>query len=78
MNPNGNHLFAPCRGRVRSCNSSQSKIMTLNLYARKKLFQVSSLCKRYADKSARRGYDTRAKILLCAWEKLLDMRDKLR
>lgn len=52
--------------------------MTLNLYIRKKLFQAASLCKGYAERNCRQDYDTRAKIALAVWEKLLDLRDKLR
>lgn len=52
--------------------------MTLNLSIRKKLFQTADVLKRCADYSSRRGYDTRAKIALFVWQKLLDLRDKLR
>jgi hypothetical protein len=52
--------------------------MTLNLIARKNLFRLSTFCKRRADSACRRGYNTRAKLFLFAWEKLLDTRDKLR
>ncbi len=52
--------------------------MTLNIIARKNLFRLSEFFKRRADAASRRGRDERAKILLAAWEKMLDIRDKLR
>lgn len=52
--------------------------MTLNLIARKNLFRLSQFFKRRADIASRRGHDERAKVLLAAWEKMLDIRDQLR
>ncbi len=49
-----------------------------NLIIRKNLFRLSQFFKRRADAASRRGRDERAKILLTAWEKMLDIRDKLR
>ena len=59
-------------------NLQKSKTMTLNIIARKNLFRLSGFFKRRADAASRRGRDERAKILLAAWEKMLDIRDKLR
>jgi len=78
MNTYGNHLLACSSSGLRLCNSSKSKTMTLNLIARKNLFRLSQFFKRRADAASRRGRDARAKILLAAWEKMLDIRDKLR
>ena len=78
MNTYGNNLSACRRGGLCLCNQSKSKTMTLNLITRKNLFRLSQFFKRRADSASRRGQDERAKILLAAWEKMLDIRDKLR
>ena len=78
MNTYGNNLSACGSGSLRLCNSSKPKTMTLNIIARKNLFRLSQFFKRRADVASRRGRDERAKILLAAWEKMLDIRDKLR
>ena len=77
MNTYGNHMPACSSGCLCFCNSSKSKTMT-NLIIRKNLFRLSQFFKRRADAASRRGRDERAKILLTAWEKMLDIRDKLR
>ena len=78
MNTYGNNLSACRRRSLCLCNQSKSKTMTLNLITRKNLFRLSQFFKRRADAASRRGQDERAKILLAAWEKMLDIRDKLR
>jgi hypothetical protein len=78
MNTYGNPLPACSGGGLHLCNSSKPKTMTMNLIARKTLFRLSAFCKRRADFACRRGHDTRSKLFLMAWEKLLDTRDKLR
>jgi len=78
MNTYGNHLLACSSSGLCLGNSSKSKTMTLNIIARKNLFRLSEFFKRRADAASRRGRDERAKILLAAWEKMLDIRDKLR
>jgi len=85
MDTYGNHLLACSSSGLRLGNSSKSKTMTLNIIARKNLFRLSTFCKRRADSACRRadsaflrGHNTRAKLFLFAWEKLLDIRDKLR
>jgi hypothetical protein len=78
MNTYGNHLLA-CSGRgLRLCNSSKSKTMTLNLIARKNLFRLSEGFFSLAQKSERSGFMTLSKMFVIAWERCLDLRDRLR
>jgi hypothetical protein len=78
MNTYGNHMPAWSSGCLRFCNSSKSKTMTLNLIARKNLFRLSKGCFSLAQKLERHGFMTLSKMFVIAWERCLDLRDKLR
>lgn len=77
MNHYGNHMPAFCSGSLRFCNSSKPKTMT-NLIARKNLFRLSEGCFSLAQKLERNGFMTLSKMFVIAWERCLDLRDKLR
>jgi hypothetical protein len=77
MNPYGNHLPACSGGCVCLCNSSERKTMT-NLIARKNLFRLSEGCFSLAQKLERHGFMTLSKMFVIAWERCLDLRDRLR
>ena len=77
MNTYGNHMPACGSGSLRLCNSSKPKTMT-NLIARKNLFRLSEGCFSLAQKLERHGFMTLSKMFVIAWERCLDLRDKLR
>jgi hypothetical protein len=77
MNTYGNHMPACDSGSLRLCNSSKPKTMT-NLIARKNLFRLSEGCFSLAQKLERHGFMTLSKMFVIAWERCLDLRDKLR
>ena len=77
MDDYGNHLSACRRGGLCLGNQSKSKIMT-NLIARKNLFRLSEGLFSLAQKSERAGFMTLSKMFVIAWERCLDLRDKLR
>ncbi len=77
MNTYGNHMPACSSGCLCFCNSSKSKTMT-NLIARKNLFRLSEGCFSLAQKLERHGFMTLSKMFVIAWERCLDLRDKLR
>ena len=58
-------------------NLQKSKTMT-NLIARKNLFRLSEGCFSLAQKLERHGFMTLSKMFVIAWERCLDLRDKLR
>jgi hypothetical protein len=78
MNNYGNHLPACSGGRLRFCNSSKHKTMTLNLIARKNLFRLSEYFFSLALWWERAGVMTLSRGFVIAWERCLDARDKLR
>jgi hypothetical protein len=78
MNTYGNNLSACRRRSLRLCNQSKSKTMTMNLIARKNLFRLSEGLFSLAQKSERAGFMTLSKMFVIAWERCLDLRDKLR
>jgi hypothetical protein len=49
-----------------------------NLIARKNLFRLSESCFSLAQKLERHGFMTLSKMFVIAWERCLDLRDKLR
>ena len=77
MDDYGNHLSACRRDGLCLGNQSKSKIMT-NLIARKNLFRLSEGLFSLAQKSERAGFMTLSKMFVIAWERCLDLRDKLR
>jgi hypothetical protein len=52
--------------------------MTMNLIARKNLFRLSEGLFILGQKSERSGFMTLSKMFVIAWERCLDLRDKLR
>ena len=78
MNTYGNNLSACRRRSLRLCNQSKSKTMTMNLIARKNLFRLSEGLFILGQKSERSGFMTLSKMFVIAWERCLDLRDKLR
>ena len=78
MDDYGNNLSACRRGGLRLCNQSKSKTMTLNLIARKNLFRLSEGSFSLAQKLERHGFMTLSKMFVIAWERCLDLRDRLR
>ena len=78
MNTYGNHLLAWRSGSVCMGNSQKSKNMTLNLIARKNLFGLSEYLFRNALWWERAGVMTLSKMFVIAWQRCLDLRDKLR
>ena len=78
MSNYGNTLLARSSGSLRLCNSSKSETMTINLIARKNLFSLSEYFFRNALWWERAGVMTLSKMFVIAWERCLDLRDKLR
>ena len=78
MDDYGNHLSACRRGGLCLGNQSKSKTMTMNLIARKNLFCLSEGLFSLAQKSERVGFMTLSKMFVIAWERCLDLRDRLR
>lgn len=78
MNHYGNHMPACSGSGLRFCNSSKRKTMTPNLIARKNLFGLSEYFFRNALWWERAGVMTLSKMFVIAWERCLDLRDKLR
>ena len=77
MSNYGNHLPACSGGGLRLGNPSKPKTMT-NLIARKNLFRLSEGCFSLAQKLERHGLMTLSRMFVIAWERCLDLRDKLR
>jgi hypothetical protein len=78
MNTYGNNLPVCCNRGLRFCNSSKYKTMTLNLIARKNLFRLSEYLFSLALWWERAGVMTLSRGFVIAWERCLDVRDKLR
>ena len=77
MNTYGNHLLACSSGCLCFWFSSKSKTMT-NLIARKNLFRLSEYFFSLALWWERAGVMTLSRGFVIAWERCLDVRDKLR
>jgi hypothetical protein len=78
MKDYGNYLFCACRRCVFLRNPQKSKTMTLNLIARKNLFRLSERFFSLALWWERAGVMTLSRGFVIAWERCLDVRDKLR
>ena len=78
MNTYGNIDLAGWNFLWAGAAEKKNKTMTMNLIARKNLFRLSEGLFILGQKSERSGFMTLSKMFVIAWERCLDLRDKLR